>query len=541
MSVSTNPFNKDDQLNYSHAIARRLPAEVLFDSIHEVTGSPLNIPGVKPGTRAAALPDSGVRLPSGFLATLGRPPRESACECERVNELQLGSVLALVSGPDVSKAVGDPNSQLAQLVASEPDDAKLIDRLFMRILNRHASTEEVEILKSSFLEIESDHAALIAARDQRKAKVAKALPALEKMRLENIQKTKEQLAQTTTEIAPNLLKQEAERLANIDNAKKELKDFQTANANLSKWLEKQKNEISWKPIKPAKLESTLGNEFEIRADKSILLKPKAGKDVYTVFADESLTGATAVRLELLSDPSLPAKGPGLAINGNLVLTEFEIEFSNPEQPDKWEKAKISSSLANITQGNFSAAQLIDGNSTNQGGWALFNAIGKISWATFQLEAPLNLPEGAKIRFKMHQNFDDQHQIGAFRISTTQFEKPVNLSLPEYLLAELKVPEAELSKTQTDLLKGLFEKDDPTIKELTAKLATAEIMIAVPAEIQKLREKLGRYELPLPVNAKLQQLENDLIISKKQLENRRLTATQDLTWALINSPSFLFNR
>ena len=30
-------------------------------------------------------------------------------------------------------------------------------------------------------------------------------------------------------------------------------------------------------------------------------------------------------------------------------------------------------------------------------------------------------------------------------------------------------------------------------------------------------------------------------SKKQLENRRLTATQDLTWALINSPSFLFNR
>ena len=142
---------------------------------------------------------------------------------------------------------------------------------------------------------------------------------------------------------------------------------------------------------------------------------------------------------------------------------------------------------------------------------------------------------------MHQNFDDQHQIGAFRISTTQFEKPVNLSLPEYLLAELKVPEAELSKTQTDLLKGLFEKDDPTIKELTAKLATAEIMIAVPAEIQKLREKLGRYELPLPVNAKLQQLENDLIISKKQLENRRLTATQDLTWALINSPSFLFNR
>ena len=67
------------------------------------------------------------------------------------------------------------------------------------------------------------------------------------------------------------------------------------------------------------------------------------------------------------------------------------------------------------------------------------------------------------------------------------------------------------------------------------------MVAVPAEIQKLREKLGRYELPIPINAKLQRLENDVITSQKQLENLRLTATQDLTWALLNSPSFLFNR
>ena len=56
-------------------------------------------PGVPPGTRAAALPDSGVELPSGFLATFGRPARESACECERTSGLQLGPVMALVSGP----------------------------------------------------------------------------------------------------------------------------------------------------------------------------------------------------------------------------------------------------------------------------------------------------------------------------------------------------------------------------------------------------------------------------------------------------------
>ena len=541
LSVSTNEFNADDQRNYSHAIARRLPAEVLFDSIHEVTGSTLNIPGVKPGTRAAALPDSGVRLPSGFLATLGRPPRESACECERVNELQLGSVLALVSGPDVSRAVGDPNSQIAKLVAGEPDNAKLIDRLFMRILNRHASSEEIEVLQTAFMEIDSDHGALIAARDKRKIEAETARPALEKLRLENIEKTRTQLTQLTAEIAPDLLKQEADRLANIEKIKQEIDDYRNANDNFSNWLEKQRSEISWLPIEPNKLESTLGNTFDIRADKSILLKPKTGKDVYTIFTDDTLNGTTAIRLEILSDPSLPANGPGLAVNGNLVLTEFEVEVSNPTQPDKWEKVKIASGAANISQAGFSVAQVIDGNSTNRGGWALANAIGKISWATFQLEKPLELPKDSKVRFKIFQNFDDTHQVGAFRISASQYKEPVYLSLPEHLVAVLKEPDTELSKAQTDLLKGLFEKDDPTLNNLRANLANAEKVIVVPDDIQKLREKLARFELPLPTDAKLQRLEADVITSQKQLENRRLTATQDLTWALINSPSFLFNR
>jgi hypothetical protein len=34
---------------------------------------------------------------------------------------------------------------------------------------------------------------------------------------------------------------------------------------------------------------------------------------------------------------------------------------------------------------------------------------------------------------------------------------------------------------------------------------------------------------------------DVALSAKQLDSRRLTAAQDLAWALINSPAFLFNR
>lgn len=51
LSVGANEWNEDDTLNYSHAKARRLPAEVLYDAVYSVTGSISNIPGVAPGTR----------------------------------------------------------------------------------------------------------------------------------------------------------------------------------------------------------------------------------------------------------------------------------------------------------------------------------------------------------------------------------------------------------------------------------------------------------------------------------------------------------
>src|SRR5205807_1591238 len=130
LSFASNKWNKDDKSNFSHSIARRLPAEVLYDTLHKVVGSVSNIPGVAAGTRAAELSDSGVEVPGGFLGQLGRPVRESACECERTSELQLGPVMALLNGKVVNEAISDPNSEVAKLVAAEKDDAKLINELF---------------------------------------------------------------------------------------------------------------------------------------------------------------------------------------------------------------------------------------------------------------------------------------------------------------------------------------------------------------------------------------------------------------------------
>jgi hypothetical protein len=157
LSIRPNQWNEDDKVNYSHAIARRLPAETLFDTVFRVTGSTPNITGAKPGQRATQLADAAMDVGSGLLATLGRPVRQSACECERSSDLGLGSVMALLSGPTVSVAINEPTNALAQLVESERQDQKLVNEVFLRVLNRPATEPEIKGVLALLSEVETDN------------------------------------------------------------------------------------------------------------------------------------------------------------------------------------------------------------------------------------------------------------------------------------------------------------------------------------------------------------------------------------------------
>ena len=169
-----------------------------------MTGSVSKFPGVAPGTRAAALPDSGVELPSGFLTTFGRPARESACECERSSGLQLGPVMALVSGPTLGDAIADPGNELTRLVATQSDDAKLIDELFMRILNRPATAAEVETCRKDMQAVDDDHRRMAEELGKREVEFALKRPLLERQRQAAIAAAQAALAAYEKEQAPKL-------------------------------------------------------------------------------------------------------------------------------------------------------------------------------------------------------------------------------------------------------------------------------------------------------------------------------------------------
>ncbi|MFK8112306.1 MAG: DUF1549 domain-containing protein [Rubripirellula sp.] len=543
LSVSTNPLNEDDGLNYSHALPRRLPAEVIYDAVHQVTGAISAIPGVPKGTRAAALSDSGIKLADGFLQNLGRPARESACECERSTGLQLGPVMALISGPTIGTAISDPKNELERLVQEFPRDKDLAEEIFLRSLGRRPSKEEL----AAFTEIKQTIAGEHLEMAERLAKAEEAWKiqrvALEAAREKSLADTVAKIAARTEEIKPERTKLEQERLARIKAAEAVVaKAKEGLDASVDKLVaNSRKSAIEWYPLAATSASATNKAVLTPQPDRSIIASGKKDKGVYTITMKTSLQNVTGIRLEAMSDPSLPSSGPGLAGNGNFVVTEFEINAAPASDPKKSAKVNIGSGIADYLQEGFKIEQTFDGQARGQKGWAVSGATGLTHWATYKLKKPIQHDGGTILTFKIHQFHNaSEHTLGRFRISATTASGDIPLGLPETLAAVASTPKTNRSEENKKLLTDYVGATDKQIRDANAKLAKAKAAVPADTMLVALKKQKEMLSQPTPDAATLVELRQDASQSEKQLANLRLTAAEDLTWALINSPAFLFN-
>jgi len=144
LSVASNDWNKDDLINFSHALPRRLSAEQLVDAVAVATGYRPKFKGLPAGTRAAEAPDAVVEG-SDTLALFGRPKRSTACECERTNNISLSHAINLVNGSTIGEACARPDSKIVQIVKAHPDDKAVVNELYIAILNRPATDIEKNV------------------------------------------------------------------------------------------------------------------------------------------------------------------------------------------------------------------------------------------------------------------------------------------------------------------------------------------------------------------------------------------------------------
>ncbi|MBJ06256.1 MAG: S-layer protein [Verrucomicrobiaceae bacterium] len=146
LSAVPNEHNLEDRQNYSRFYPRRLPAEILLDGINAVTNSKETFKGQPQGVRAVQLPDDQFTKESYFLSVFGRPDMNSACECERADDVNLAQALHLVNSNNIRNKLAGKDGRAALLLANtEASDEVRISELYRRALSRDAGPDELKI------------------------------------------------------------------------------------------------------------------------------------------------------------------------------------------------------------------------------------------------------------------------------------------------------------------------------------------------------------------------------------------------------------
>ena len=141
--IQTNEWSVTDNINFSHAIPRRLNAEQLMDALTQATGVRPDFPEVPEDTRAEEFPDPHVGK-DGFLDLFGRPQRETPAEGERKTDLSLPQALNLVNGKSISDSIGGPTGRIAKAIIAGATDKALIEELYMATLSRVPTAGELD-------------------------------------------------------------------------------------------------------------------------------------------------------------------------------------------------------------------------------------------------------------------------------------------------------------------------------------------------------------------------------------------------------------
>ncbi|MFM7319423.1 MAG: DUF1549 domain-containing protein, partial [bacterium] len=134
----------------------------------------------------------------------------------------------------------------------------------------------------------------------------------------------------------------------------------------------------------------------IPADQSVLASgDNPSGDTYRVKLKTPLAKVTAVRIETLTDPSLPKNGPGRAANGNFILSGIKLSYNNKDQ-------LFISAEADLEQAEYPASEAIKPKTTR--GWAINPGnrgnLNQARMAVFKLKKELDVPVGSELELEL---------------------------------------------------------------------------------------------------------------------------------------------
>jgi hypothetical protein len=156
LSSATNATNKLDRNNYSHSYVRPLLAEVTVDMINSALGAEERYgPDAPAGARAIEIGASRINNPqmNYVLRIFGRPPRTTACDCERALEPGLVQKLYMLADPGVTQKLTAAGGRLKRTLEAFKDDPAALEELFLATVSRLPTDKE----KARFEEYRKSH------------------------------------------------------------------------------------------------------------------------------------------------------------------------------------------------------------------------------------------------------------------------------------------------------------------------------------------------------------------------------------------------
>ncbi|MDA1211432.1 MAG: PSD1 and planctomycete cytochrome C domain-containing protein [Planctomycetota bacterium] len=241
----------------------------------------------------------------------------------------------------------------------------------------------------------------------------------------------------------------------------------------------------WTPLTPATFSAANGSQLTLQDDASLLASgPRPDTETYTVVIENPPAGVSAIRLDVLPDESLPAKGAGRADGGNFVLSEFAVNVSaSGESPT--ESVTLQNASASYEQphpedkgtpGKFSATASIDGDKDGATpGWAIQEKVTEPQHAVFEPVNDLAGGEGVTWTITLNQNYSSAgHLIGRFRIQTTSAARPVEAFIGGAAIETIVfTPSGQRTTEQVEALAAYYRSVSPLLDPVRAHLAQVE--------------------------------------------------------------------
>jgi mono/diheme cytochrome c family protein len=223
----------------------------------------------------------------------------------------------------------------------------------------------------------------------------------------------------------------------------------------------------WTTPKTARAWSQKHATMELKADGSILARgDKPNNDIYEVDLEGDFAGATALRLEVLTDPSLPDNGPGRAplfAVGDFILSEISLATL---EADKASPVPLARASEDYAQDGHPAKLAIDG--ATDTGWTIGGGAGRSHAAVFNFREPI--AKGKKLRVRLVQEGIHQTTIGRFRVSTTTAKDVAASGLPAEVEAIARIPRERRTPEQARSIRDHYLSVAPELAEYNRRIA-----------------------------------------------------------------------